>query len=83
MNQDCWEKYQELQICHDIILIAESKEELKNLLMRVKEKSEKDEKAFRKLRSWHPAPSLYVDAETMETVKEFIFLSSKITADSD
>ena len=39
--------------------------------------------AFKKLRSWHLAPSLHVDAETMGTVKEFIFLSSKITADSD
>ena len=36
---------------------------------------------FRKLRSWHPVPSLH--GETMETVRDFIFLGSKITADGD
>ena len=40
-NQDCWGKYQQPQICNDTILMAESKEELKSLLMTVKEESEK------------------------------------------
>ena len=40
--------------------------------------------AFRKLKSWHPVPSFYVnDGEKVETVTDFIFLSSKITADGD
>ena len=39
---------------------------------------------FRKLRSWHPVPSLHgIDGETVETVADFIFLGSKITADGD
>ena len=39
---------------------------------------------FKKLRSWHPVPSFYVnDGEKVETVTDFIFLSSKITADGD
>ena len=38
---------------------------------------------FRKLRSWHPVPSLQLDGETVETVADFIFLGSKITADGD
>ena len=40
-NQDCWEKYQYLRYADDTTLMAESKEELKNLLMKVKEDSEK------------------------------------------
>ena len=39
--------------------------------------------AFRKLRSWQLVPSLQIDGETMETVKAFIFMGSKITVDSD
>jgi len=40
--------------------------------------------SFRKLRSWHPVPSLHgIDGETVETVADFIFLGSKITADGD
>ena len=59
--------------------MAESKEELKNLLMKVKEVSEKVglNLTFRKLRSWQ------IDGETMETVTDFFFLGSKITADGD
>ena len=38
---------------------------------------------FRKLRSWHPVPSLQLDGETVETVADFIFLGSKITAHGD
>ena len=67
--------------------MAESKEELKSLLMKVKEESEKAGlklsiqktkiMAFGSITSWQ------IDGETMETVTDFIFLGSKITADSD
>ena len=70
----------------DITLMAES-EELKSLLMRVKEVSEK---ACLKLniqktniRASGPITSWQIDGETMETVRDFIFLGSKITADGD
>ena len=50
-----------LRYADDITLMAESEEELKSLLMKVKEESEKVDlnSTFRKLRSWHPAPSLH------------------------
>ena len=48
-----------LRYSDDIILMAESKGELKSLLMKVKEESEKVVLKFRKLRSWHPVPSLH------------------------
>ena len=50
-----------LRYADDTTLMAESKEELKNLLMKVKEDSEKvaSNSTFRKLRSWHPVPSLH------------------------
>ena len=70
----------------DISLIAES-EELKSLLMKMKEESEKaglklnTQKA--KIMAYSPIPSWQIDGETMETVTDFIFLGSKITADSD
>ena len=62
--------------------VIESEEELKNLLMKVKEESEKLawNSAFRKLRSctlWQ------IDGEKVETVTDFVFLGSKITADGD
>ena len=66
--------------------MAES-EELKNLLMKVKEKSEKVclklniQKA--KIMASNPITSWQIDGETMETVTDFIFLGSKITADGD
>ena len=66
-------------------LTAESKE-LKNLLMKVKEKSEKvGLKLNQKMKSMasNPITSWKIDAETMETVTDFIFLGSKITADGD
>ena len=66
--------------------MAES-EELKNLLMKVKEEHEKVglKLNIQKLRSWHSVPitSWQIDGETMETMKDFIFLGSKITADGD
>ena len=63
--------------------MAEIKEELKNLLMR-KEESEKAglNSAFRKLRSWHLVPLLHGQIDG-GTVTDFIFLGSKITADSN
>ena len=58
--------------------MAENKEEVKSLLMKVKEESEK---ADLKLNS--PIILWQIDGETMETVRDFIFLNSKITADGD
>ena len=71
----------------DTTLMAESKEELRGLLMGVKEESEKTglklniQKA--KVMVSGPIPSWQIDGETMETVTDFIFLGSKITADGD
>ena len=69
------------------ILMAESKEELMSLLMRVKEESEKAGLKLNirktKIMTSGPIASRQIDGETMETVTEFIFLGSKITADSD
>ena len=67
--------------------MAESEEELKNLLMKVKEDSEKAglklniQKA--KIMASDPITSWQIDGETMETVTDFIFLGSKITADGE
>ena len=67
--------------------MAESKEELKNLLMNVKEESEKAGLKFNiqkmNITASSPITSWQIDWETMETVTDFIFLSSKITADGD
>ena len=67
--------------------MAESKEELNSLLMRVKEESEKVGLKFNiqktKIMASVPITSWQIDGETMETVAGFIFLGSKITADGD
>ena len=67
--------------------IAESEEELKSLLMKVKEKSEKVgfELSIQKTKIMASGPitSWQIDGETVETVSDFIFLGSKITADGD
>ena len=65
--------------------MAESKEELKSLLKKVKEERGKAglSSAFKKLRSSGLITSRQTDAETMETVTDFIFLDSKITANGD
>ena len=66
--------------------MAESKEELKSLLMKVKEESEKADLKLiiqKKTMASGPITSWQIDQETMETVTEFIFLDSKITADGD
>ena len=64
-----------LRYAEDTILMAESKEELKSLLVKMKEESKKVglNSTFRKLRSWHPITSWEIDGETMETVTDFIF----------
>ena len=67
--------------------MSESEEELKNLLMKVKEKSEKV--VFKlnihktKIMASSPITSLQIDGETVETVRDFISCCSKITADGD
>ena len=67
--------------------MAESEEELKSLLMRMKEKSEKSGLKFNiqktKIMASRPITSWQIDAETVETVTDFIFWGSKITADGD
>ena len=67
--------------------MAESEEELKNVLMKVKEESEKADLKLNiqkmKIMASVPIPSWQIDGETMETVTDFIFLGSKITADGD
>ena len=67
--------------------MAESKEELKSLLMKVKEKSEKFGLKLNihktKIKASSPLTLWETDGETVETVTDFIFLGSKITADGD
>ena len=76
-----------LRYADDTILMAESKEELKNLLMKVKEESEKVGLKLNmqktKIMASGPITSWQIDGEIMETVRDFIFLGSKITADGD
>ena len=76
-----------LRYADDITLMAESKEELKSLLMKVKEESEKVCLKLNvqktKIMASGPISSWQIDGETMETVTDFIFGVSKITADSD
>ena len=71
----------------DTTLMAESKEDLKSLFMWVKEESEKAGLKLNiqktKIMASDPITSWQVDGETMETVTNFIFLGSKITADGD
>ena len=68
-------------------LMAESEEELKSLLMKVKEESEKVGLKLNiqktKIMASSPTTSLQIDGETMETVRAFIFLGSKIAVDAD
>ena len=67
--------------------MAESKEELKSLMMKVKEESEKAGLKFNiqkmKIMASSPITSWEIYGETVETVSDFIFLGSKITADAD
>ena len=76
-----------LRYADDMTLMAESKEELKSLLMKVKEESLKVDLKLNiqktKIMASSPITSSQTDEETMETVRDFIFLGSKITADGD
>ena len=76
-----------LRYADNTTLIAKSEEELKNLLMKVKEESEKADLKLNiqntKMMPPGPITSWQTDGEEMETVTDFIFLGSKITADSD
>ena len=76
-----------LRYANDTTLMAESEKELKSLLMKVKEESEKV--GFKlniqktKIMASGPITSCQIDEETVETAADFIFLGSKITADGD
>ena len=76
-----------LRYADDTTLTAESEEELKSLLMKVKEESETVDLKLNiqktKIMASGPITSWQIDVETMETVTDFIFLGSKITADGD
>ena len=76
-----------LRYADDTTLMAESKEELKRLLMKVKEESENVGLKFNiqktKIMASCPITSWQINGETVKTVADFIFLASKITADGD
>ena len=76
-----------LRYADDTTLMAEIEEELKSLLMKVKEESEKAGLNLSiqktKIMASSPITSWQIDGETMEIVRDFIFLGSKITADGD
>ena len=76
-----------LRYADDTTLMAESEEELKSLLMKVKEESEKAglkvDIQRAKIMASSPITSWQINGETMETVTDFVFLGSKITADGD
>ena len=76
-----------LRYADDTILMAESEEELKSLLMKVREESEKVGLKLNiqktKIVASDPITSWEIDGETVETVSDFISLGSKITADGD
>ena len=75
-----------LRIANDITLMAESGEELKSLLMKVEEESEKTGLKLSiqkmKIMASDPITSWQIGGETMETVRDFLFLGSKITVDT-
>ena len=77
----------DLRYADDIILMAESEEELKSLLMKVKEESEKVGLKLNiqetKIKASGPITSWEIDGESVETVSDFILGVSKITADDD
>ena len=76
-----------LRYADDTTLMAESEEEVKSLLMKVKEESEKAGLKLNiqktKIMAYCPITSWQIDGETMETVTDVSFLGSKITADGD
>ena len=76
-----------LRYADDTTLMAEREKELKSLLMKVKEESEKASLKLNiqkiRIMASGPITSLQIDGETMEKVRDFIFLGSRITADGD
>ena len=76
-----------LRYANDTTFMAESEEELKSLLIKVNEESEKVGLKLNiqrtKIMASGPTPSWEIDGETVETMSDFIFLGSKITADDD
>ena len=80
-----WRNINNLRYADDTTFMAESEEELKSLLMKVKEESEKVGLQLNiqktKTMASGPITSWQIDGETVETVADFIFLGSKITAD--
>ena len=87
LESRCWRNINNLRYADDTTLMAESDEELKSLLMKVKEEGVKVglklniEKT--KIMASDPITSWEIDGETMKTVSDFIFGGSKITADGD
>ena len=82
-----WRIINNLRYTDDTTLMAGSEEELKNLLMKLKKESEKVGLKLNiqktKIMAFGPTTSWQTDGETMETMTDFIFLGSKITADDD
>ena len=82
-----WRNINNLRYADDTTLMAESEEELKSFLMKVKKESEKFGLKLNiqktKIMASGPITSWQIDGETVETVSDFIFLGSKITADGD
>ena len=83
--KSAWRNINNLRYADDTTLMAESEEELKSLLMKVKEESEKVGLNLNiqktKIMACGPITSWQINGETVETVTDFIFLGSKITAD--
>ena len=86
-NQDCQEKYHNLRHADDTNLMAESEEELKTLLMRVKKESKKAGIKLNiqrtKIMASGPITSWQIEREKVEAVTDFIFLGSKITVNGE
>ena len=82
-----WRNINNLSYADDTTLMAENEEELKNLLMKVKEESEKVGLKLNiqnmKIMASIPITSWEIDGETVETVADLIFWGSKVTADGD
>ena len=76
-----------LRYAYDTTFMAENREELKSVLMKMKEETEKADLKFNiqetKIMVSGPITSRQIDGETMETVRDFTFMGSKITADGD
>ena len=82
-----WKNINNFRYADDTTLMAESEEELKSLLMKVKEKGEKSGLKLKiqktKIMASSPITSWQIDGETMETVRDSIFLGSKVTSDGE